>query len=425
MKGTRDFLRLYIVPIVLLAGILLTACFTGLYTVTARTPEGKIISTKWPSDFTLAFSQYISGSGDGLAVSDAGKTLLDENGLWLQILDSAGRSVFQYHTPPETPDAYEPYALVSLYQKGTGTSSVFMRAYTADGASYTYLIGFPMHISKAVLYVDAARYRSGRVLIVAVVGLTALLVVILTVYSYRTYLSAERGRARDEKAKEEWLANITHDLKTPLAPIRGYGELLAGEGEPSPEDVRRYGAIILKNALYTEQLVEDLKLTYQLGSNLVPLQAEKQNLIRFVREAVIDMLNAPEYAGRDIAFSADREEQMCVFDGRLFRRALMNVLVNAVKHNGPDTAVTVTVVSVPTVSVTVSDNGSGMTPEELTRLFNRYYRGTSTEVKAEGSGLGMAIAKQIVEAHGGRIGAASRVGEGTTVTMTFPPSFKV
>ena len=352
MRAGREFMRLYIVPLVLLLGLLLTAAFAALYTFTARGRDGGIVPANWPRTLTLEFAQYLRREGDRLSLSDAGKAVIDENGLWLQVLDETGTELMSYKKPETVAGSYAPYELLRLYQYGSGDYSVFV-SQTPEGD--VYLLGFPLDISKITMYIDAARYNSGKVLIISVAALTAVLVVTLTIYSYRTFTAAETRRRQDERAKEEWLANITHDLKTPLAPIRGYAELLAEEQRPA-QDVRRYGEIILKNALYTEQLVDDLKLTYQLQSNMLPLRAESGNLTRFLRELVIDLLNSPEYEGRELGFSADREEVPCVFDSQLLRRALTNVIVNALRHNGPDTRICVSLVSAPEICIRVEDS---------------------------------------------------------------------
>lgn len=423
MKGSRHFMRFYIVPVVLLAGILLTAGFTVFYTVTARTREGALVASNWPKTFTFEFAQELYRSEGRPAITDAGKARLDRYGLWVQVLDADGTEVVHYHKPTQTPRSYKPYELLQLYQKGSGTYSVFISSVEMDGVPYAYLIGFPLSISKVVMYVDTARYHSGKALVITVIALTAILVMTLTIYSYRSFHAVERRREQDEKAKEEWLANITHDLKTPLAPIRGYAELLE---DPLPKlNIQRYAAIILKNTLYAEQLVDDLKLTYQLQSNMLPLKAETQNITRFVREVMIDILNAPEYEGRGMTFHTVQEELYMSFDAQLLRRAMVNVVVNALKHNKPSTEIAVTIDCDPGIKIMVADKGSGMSPQELEGLFKRYYRGTNTEAKTEGSGLGMAIAKQIVEAHGGQIYAQSKADAGTTVVMAFPPAFKV
>jgi signal transduction histidine kinase len=421
MKLTREFRRFILIPLVLLIGITLTAAFMAFYSLTLRTADGKVISSRWPHDFTLDFAQYISLSSGTPAVSKTGQTLLQENGLWLQILDPDGKEIYSLNKPEQVADAYQPYALLQVYQYGTEGSSVYLSNLAGDDGTYTYLIGFPLSVSKVTMYVDNKRYSMGRIWILVTIVLTAVLVLSLTIYSGVNSATAQMRRRQDEQAKKEWLANITHDLKTPLAPIRGYAELLADGREMMPEQTQTYGKIILKNVLYTAQLVDDLKLTYQLQSGALPLKKEKQNLTRFLREVVIDILNTPEYGTRNVSFVPDSEDVEACFDAQLLRRAMNNVIINSLKHNGPQTATVVSLSSESGIRITVKDNGCGMTREELDGLFTRYYRGTSTEVKAEGSGLGMAIARQIVEAHGGIITAKSERDAGTEITIRLFP----
>ena len=88
--------------------------------------------------------------------------------------------------------------------------------------------------------------------------------------------------------REDWIANITHDLKTPLSPIRGYAEVLLEKGGENEAQVRRYAGIVLKNASYMEGLIDDLKLTYQLENGMLPLRAVEGDVVRFLRELAID-----------------------------------------------------------------------------------------------------------------------------------------
>lgn len=460
MKLSKDFSRFFIIPIVLLFGIVLTIWFCMFYTSTTHMPNGKIISTHWPKEFTLQFSKYLSVDEDIPNVTDSGKKLLDQNALWLQILDESGNEVSQYEKPDAIPKSYQPYQLLHMYQSGSSEYSVFVGSLKVNDMSYTYLIGFPLTISKIAVYVDAQRYNSGKVLILATILVTIGLILALIVFynifftrnmerirkslcdvairqykpvSNQSFLgeiyegidrlnsdieAGDQRRKQDEKAKEEWLANITHDLKTPLAPICGYAELLSNADTAiSDEQIRRYGEIILKNAQYTEQLVNDLKMTYQLQSNMLPIKKESKNVIRFVKEVIIDLLNTPEYESSKIAFSSDNEALTCEFDPNLLKRALNNIIVNALKHNKKDTDIQIHIECREKVRIVIADNGCGMNREELKDLFTRYYRGTNTETRTEGTGLGMAIAKQIIEAHGGTITAESTPMVGTTIII--------
>lgn len=418
MKLTKEFRRFIQIPTILLLGILLTASFILFYSFTVRTADGKIISSRWPYDFTIDFAQYISFTDGVPAVLSDGKKLLEQNGLWLQILSPQGDELLALNKPADIQMHYKPYEMLHIYKYGMDDNSVFLSEIRQGEENYVYLIGFPLSISKVTMYVDNARYSSGRIWIIISVLLTLFLVLALTIYSGYISAKSEMRRRNDEKAKNEWLANITHDLKTPLAPIRGYSELLADAAvSADAAEVQRYGQIMLKNAIYTQQLVDDLKLTYQLQSGILPINAKCRNFTRFLREVVIDILNMPEYQDRDITFLPDCDDVEYSFDAQLMRRALNNIIINSLKHNSKKTAVIVAMSSQSDIAINISDNGCGMTKEEINGLFTRYYRGTSTEVKAEGSGLGMAIAKQIVEAHGGIISVKSTIGIGTEIEL--------
>ena len=109
-------------------------------------------------------------------------------------------------------------------------------------------------------------------------------------------------------------------------------------------------------------------------------------------------------------------------DDKLFRRAIGNLIINALTHNPPETSVIICVErsGQDKVSIIVRDNGVGISDKEQSELFERYYRGTNTQEKPEGSGLGLAIAKQIILLHGGIITVKSKVNEGTEFTVSIP-----
>ena len=197
------------------------------------------------------------------------------------------------------------------------------------------------------------------------------------------------------------------------------------EGESGPPDrIREYGKIILKNVDYLEKLLNDLRLTWQLDSGGAVCDFRKTPIVRSLRETVIDIVNDPAFSGREIVFECRGPERRICLDPGLFRRAVQNLIINALVHNPPQTRVTVTIetASEKGILIWIRDNGKGLSAQEQSRLFNRYYRGTNTGEKPEGSGLGLAIAKQIITLHGGWISIESRVGEGTEFCICIPAS---
>lgn len=178
----------------------------------------------------------------------------------------------------------------------------------------------------------------------------------------------------------------------------------------------------MKNVSYIETLIGDLKLTYQLESGMLLINREEKNVVRFLKELVIDILNTPEYENRIIHLESTEESVFYSFDQTFFNRAFRNLMINTFVHGEEHTEVTLHIsVSDNTMKLCISDNGKGMSPETVEHLFDWYYRGTNTELKPEGSGLGMVIAKGIVELHGGSISVSSIPFVETTFQIDFHP----
>jgi len=233
---------------------------------------------------------------------------------------------------------------------------------------------------------------------------------------------SDKLRDETERARREWITNITHDLKTPLSPIEGYAELLSDNEKIETQTAQEYGTIILKNAAHAEKLINDLKLTYQLASGAIPFNPQKIRISRFLKETVIDIVNDPVFTERDIQFDSAMPEMEIFFDAGLLCRAVQNLVVNALVHNEADTQVriSVTAKSSDTIGIHIRDNGKGISEAEQKRLFERYYRGTNTTERSEGSGLGLAIADRIIKLHGGSIAVTSKPDEGTEFIISLP-----
>lgn len=449
------------IPCLLLTGLILLSMITGFYTTTTHNKEGKIVSTNWAKNYAQDFASFLQVSDGQITISSDGMKSLDENGCWIQVIDPQGNEVLQRNKPESAKNHYLPFELLMLYQKGWEEDTIIVGE--LENGSYIYLIGCPVQVSKIVSYVDTRRYDSGKdvILSVAFVFFLSMLIagiwyvsfitknlnrinVLLGKISNRTYQpvqekgflheiydglnvleqdisEAEQQRRKNEATRSEWIANITHDLKTPMAPIRGYAELLSDEArELSIPKVREYGKIIYRNTSYAEKLMQDLTLTYQLQNGMLPRKIEQVDFVRFVRELVIDILNTPEYAERKLTFETTEENIKMECDVHLLKRALTNLIVNSLVHNESSTEIHVLLCCDSHVKMEIRDNGKGMKKEELQHLFERYYRGTNTDAKPEGAGLGMAIAKQIIQAEAGTITAESVENEGTIFYIQFP-----
>lgn len=231
----------------------------------------------------------------------------------------------------------------------------------------------------------------------------------------------EKDRFQLEKTREEWMTGISHDLRTPLSTIQGYGYILeSSPADWSQEELQEMGKMIREKGDYMLELIADFSHIYQLKQGAPLIDRHVIELGELARRSVLKYVNDATLA--EVVFHYEGEEQPIPVNGneKWLHRLMDNLLSNAVKHN--TAGITVTVASGmlnDEAFIRVSDNGRGMDEETMNKLFVRYYRGTNTEETSAGSGLGMSIAKMIVEAHTGRIDVHSAIGKGTTIIVYF------
>lgn len=426
-------------------------------------PEGLSLAT-WPNRFTDNFSIWMKNGKGTLQIEDIGLERLDEYDLWLQVIDETGQEVFSHNKPENFPAKYTASELMAFstsdYEDG---NTVFVSSFEEDGQTWNYLIGFPYDVGKYMLYYNGEVVgRLKPVFTLSLFGVIFAGSALFLIYgiwlthqtgkiakgigsiSRRVYKSIpEKGtfgsvymalnkmneeirhsdqiKEETDRVRREWITNITHDLKTPLSPVKGYAELLADGTDVDTKTAQEYGTIILKNVDYAEKLMNDLKLTYQLESGAFPFRPQPVRLVRYLKELVIDIANDPAFSDRSIEFAYDLPEFTVSIDPDLFHRAISNLVINALVHNPPTTKVIVSVLKEnQDIFISVRDNGIGISETEQAELFTRYYRGTNTKEKTEGSGLGLAIAKQIIVLHGGEIAVKSKIGEGTEFSIRLP-----
>lgn len=248
--------------------------------------------------------------------------------------------------------------------------------------------------------------------------------VILSFYNMTKKLQkAEKEQAKLDRTREEWMTGISHDLRTPLSSVHGYGHLLeSGEYEWSKEELQEIGKTIREKGDYMLQLVQDFSLAFQLKNNVLPLKKEMVNLVEFTQHIVLRHAN--DITLKDYSFSFAQSINKPIYieiDVKLFERMLNNLLLNACYHNPAQTKIEVEIkLQQEIAKIVIKDNGVGMSKEVIDHLFTRYYRGTNTDRAIEGSGLGLNIAKGILEAHGGDISVISKLNQGTVITIKIP-----
>ncbi|MBU5673777.1 sensor histidine kinase [Paenibacillus brevis] len=232
----------------------------------------------------------------------------------------------------------------------------------------------------------------------------------------------EKERERLEKAQAEWMSGISHDLRTPLATIQGYGYMLESLPEQwSQEEMRIMGSTIREKGDYMLELISDFSLIHQLKQGDSILKFREIDLVELVRCSVLKYVNDAMMSEYQFHYVGEDCPLLIQADETWLMRLMDNLLSNAVKHNPPGVIVNVYVGRMnDKACIRVIDNGKGMDEETLHHLFNRYYRGTNSDESTEGSGLGMSIAKTIVEAHSGEIQVKSKVWQGTIIEILLP-----
>jgi signal transduction histidine kinase len=232
----------------------------------------------------------------------------------------------------------------------------------------------------------------------------------------------EALRETDE-LRRELVANVSHDLRSPLAALHGYLETLLIKDDQLDADHRhRYLESALAQSHRLGGLVGQLFELSKLDAGQVEPQLEAFPLAELVQDVVMHC--EPEAEQRGIALRAVLPEQgllPVLADVGLVERVLSNLLDNALRFTPPGGAVEVHLrADDGKVCVDVTDTGEGIPPEHLPHVFDRFYRGDAARVNGDGAGLGLSIAQRIVELHGGTIAAESVPGEGTRFTFSIP-----
>ena len=226
-------------------------------------------------------------------------------------------------------------------------------------------------------------------------------------------------RVLDER-KDAFVATVTHELRTPLTSILGYTEMLAdGDGGNLSPLQQRGVTAILRNAHRLNDTVADL-LLLDRANNTVGESVARVNLAEVA--ATVHAEFEPPARGRELTLTGEADEVWVDGDVRQLERVLRNLLDNAMKFTGPGGAIGYRLRAVGTAAVlTVTDTGIGIPEADLAGLFTPFHRAVNAMDRAvQGSGLGLAIVRNIVAEHGGTVTAESRLGRGSTFTVTLP-----
>lgn len=440
----------------------------------------------------------------------AGKEQMDQTGGWLQILDEQGNSILFYRAKKEdtqsgaesqisirkeeTPvikKAYSTDDLLNIVRDPRSLNgSCFISTVSVSEKKWILLCHYPIPIASTIIYYNSGNLPRLSPLFWLIPGLMMPFLIGLILWQYfsinrmisrikavrdhrisrlplhfpwrsvdlalenleRELESSDRLRQENENLRRDWIAGVSHDLKTPLSPVKGYAELLKTSRGLDVKDQHRYGQIILENAGRLEQRIENLQLAYQIDGGYFPFHSEKLDMEYLVRSVLIDILNDPAFAQSEVEYEKqdendpetdqrkipDSESQeaqtldnswMVYGDKALLYRAIENLTVNALRHNPAGTNIRIRLTKESGwISLSFCDNGPGISREDCTHIFEPYYQAKKLNPadkkisgsRKRGQGLGLSLALQIVQLHHGSLKVESEQGKGSEFILSLP-----
>ncbi len=222
--------------------------------------------------------------------------------------------------------------------------------------------------------------------------------------------------------QQEFVANVSHELRTPLTTIKSYVEALVDNPMDDMSLQHRFLRVVENETDRMVRLVQDLLILSRLDYQQVRWNKEWVDVKKLAEETFEQVAVELEEARLYWSIQIPHDLPALFLDRDRIKQVLLNLLSNARQYTPPEGLITLrAVVEEGDVTVSIEDTGSGIPPEDLTRVFERFYRVDKTRSRDHGgTGLGLSIARQIIEAHGGRMQVESSVGQGTRVSFTLP-----
>jgi two-component system, OmpR family, phosphate regulon sensor histidine kinase PhoR len=228
---------------------------------------------------------------------------------------------------------------------------------------------------------------------------------------------------RLERMRQDFVANVSHEIKTPLTAIKGFVETLQSGAKDNPKEAERFLSIIEKHVNRLGAIIDDLlhlsRIEKENEANLI--QLTKTALKKVITSSVKICKTEADAKQIEINFTCDDPLEANI-EPVLFEQAMVNLIGNAIKYSGEKSKIQINAVKTDSgVSLSIKDSGVGISKKHLPRLFERFYRVDKARSRDQGgTGLGLAIVKHIVQAHGGHVSVKSTPGKGSTFTIHLP-----
>jgi len=414
-----------------------------------------------PSSIVQNVAENLHSSSTAYSLNSSAENILKQNQAWAMLIDHAGQVVWSYMLPDELPKTY---SLIDV--------SKFTRDYLMDYPVFVWehdeglvVVGYPKNSVGKYQYILPTDWVSSLplklvyllVINIALALLLSLFIGSRLIRSIRPLTQGIQSLAEDrevyiepkgvlsnlaqsvnrtssllqqksadlksrDEARFNWIAGISHDIRTPLSMILGYASQLE-ENSYIPMEQRRQGGIIRKQAEKLSSLVNDLNLVSMLEYEMQPLNKKPIRLSTLARQIASDFLNN----GLDERFILEidilDENSQVNGDERLLARAIGNLIQNSINHN-PDGCRIQLQTSFDkdnhTCSFIIADNGKGISQNELSDLYNLPYSSKRKHSRKNGHGLGIPMVARIAKAHQGHLNLNSDIGKGFRAEIVLP-----
>jgi two-component system phosphate regulon sensor histidine kinase PhoR len=283
----------------------------------------------------------------------------------------------------------------------------------------TTLYGWRLQVAPKTAPLLKATGRTSRFNQVALIGLSLAVILIATAL----ILYAADKERRLNRLKSDFIANVSHELKTPLSVIRMFGEMLLSKRVRDESKAVQYLEIICTESERLSGLIENVLDFAALERGKRKYEMHESLLSDLVNRAIETLHYRIEREGGEVRFQRVGDEVPMLVDEQAILLALINLLDNALKYGGPQPAEVTLETRPHAVRIAVRDRGPGIPKNDLKRVFERFYRGDSAS-KQRGSGIGLSLVKYIAEAHGGRAWAENASDGGAIVGISLPRQHK-
>lgn len=234
---------------------------------------------------------------------------------------------------------------------------------------------------------------------------------------YSSFNRMVKALSETETLQSDFISNVSHEFKTPINAIEGYASLLQDSELPREMQTQYVGKIIF-NTRRLSDLVGNILLLSKVDNNSIRPKSSVYRLDEQIRQAIFALER--KWTEKNIDFDIEMDEvEYCGYESFMLH-VWTNLIDNAIKFDSYGGSVKITLKALENEAVfTITDTGTGIAPEEIANIFNRFYQGDSSH-KSEGNGLGLALVKRIVNSSGGEISVASEAGAGACFTITLP-----